>query len=214
MVVDIFIFAALEFIQGKLRKRPLVVKLKSATLTSIRGNYKIQRNLTSECCSSYCCSWQKSCSHPFPWLTSTRLELRHQSTPSTTKQALGFKETLSRVLAKFKHNTMSTKLSEVIFQKQSKYKRQNGWAKIDLMHDDVTRPEGSMGVAVTLKSKMAASSASSWGNGKIIVSFDLCESSNKPPEPPLDGPAKSEYLSALLPFKFAVSEKYDAILDS
>ena len=112
MVVDIFIFAALEFIQGKLRKRPLVVKLKSATLTSIRGNYKIQRNLTSECCSSYCCSWQKSCSHPFPWLTSTRLELRHQSTPSTTKQALGFKGTLSRVLAKFEHKTMSTKLSE------------------------------------------------------------------------------------------------------
>ena len=34
------------------------------------------------------------------------------------------------------------------------------------MHDDVTRPKGSMVVAVTLKSKMAASSASSEGNSK------------------------------------------------
>ena len=34
------------------------------------------------------------------------------------------------------------------------------------MHDDVTRPKGSMVVAVKLKSKMAASSASSAGNGK------------------------------------------------
>ena len=35
------------------------------------------------------------------------------------------------------------------------------------MHDDVTRHEGSMGVAVTLKSKMAASSASSEGNSRF-----------------------------------------------
>ena len=34
------------------------------------------------------------------------------------------------------------------------------------MHDDVTRPEDSVGVVVTLKSKMAASSASSGGNSK------------------------------------------------
>ena len=85
---------------------------------------------------------------------------------------------------------------------------------IDLMHDDVTRPEGSMGVVVTLKFKMAASSASSGGNSKIIVSFDLSESSNKSPEPLLDGPATSEHMSALLPFKFPVSGKNDAILDS
>ena len=48
-------------------------------------------------------------------------------------------------------------------------------------HDDVTRPEDSMGFAVTLKSKMAASSANSGGNSKIIVSFCLSESSNKSP---------------------------------
>ena len=59
---------------------------------------------------------------------------------------------------------------------------------IDLMYDDVTSPEGSMGVVVTLKSKMAVSSASNEGNSKIIVSFDLSESSNKSPEPLLDGP--------------------------
>ena len=50
---------------------------------------------------------------------------------------------------------------------------------IDLIHDDVTRPEGSMGDIVPLKSKMVASSASSGENSKIIVSFDLSESSNK-----------------------------------
>ena len=41
------------------------------------------------------------------------------------------------------------------------------------MHDDVTRPEGIMGVLGTLKSKMATSGASSWGNSKIIVSFGV-----------------------------------------
>ena len=40
----------------------------------------------------------------------------------------------------------------------------------DFMHDDVTRPEGSMEV-----------------EGKIIVSFGLSESSNKSLEPLLDG---------------------------
>ena len=49
----------------------------------------------------------------------------------------------------------------------------------DLMHYDVTRPEGRMGVVVTLKSKMAANSASSGGKSKLIVSFDLSESSKK-----------------------------------
>ena len=45
------------------------------------------------------------------------------------------------------------------------------------MHDDVTRPEGNLGVEVTLKSKMAAISASSGGNSKMIVLFDPSESS-------------------------------------
>ena len=36
----------------------------------------------------------------------------------------------------------------------------------DLMHDDVTCPTGSVVVVVTLKSKMTASSASSWANSK------------------------------------------------
>ena len=39
-----------------------------------------------------------------------------------------------------------------------------GW--IDLMHENVTRPKDSMEVAVTLKSKMAATNASSGGNSK------------------------------------------------
>ena len=74
---------------------------------------------------------------------------------------------------------------------------------IDLVHDDVTRLEGSVGVAVTLKSKRAASSAaSSVGISKIIVSFYLSESSNKSLKPLLDGPATSERIPALLPFKF------------
>ena len=37
------------------------------------------------------------------------------------------------------------------------------------MHDDVTRPEGSMGVAVTLKSRIKSRSASSGGNSKVVV---------------------------------------------
>ena len=82
------------------------------------------------------------------------------------------------------------------------------------MHYDVTRPKGSMGVVVTLKSKMAASSASSGGKGKIIVSFDLSESSNKLGKPLLNGPATWEHMSALLPFNFPTSGKYKGILDS
>ena len=39
-------------------------------------------------------------------------------------------------------------------------------SRIDLMHDDVTAPKCSMVVVVTLKSKMAASSAGSGGNSK------------------------------------------------
>ena len=52
------------------------------------------------------------------------------------------------------------------------------------MHDDVRRPEGSMGVVVTLKSKlkMAASSAISGGNSKITQwnpNISICQGSNK-----------------------------------
>ena len=47
-----------------------------------------------------------------------------------------------------------------------------------------------------------------------VRDLDLSESSNKPPEPLLDGPATSEHMSALLPFKFPASGKYEAILDS
>ena len=73
---------------------------------------------------------------------------------------------------------------------------------------------GSMGVVVVLKSKMAASSASSGRNSKMIVSFDLSESSNKSPELLLHDPATLEHMLALLPFKFPASGKYEAILDS
>ena len=57
-----------------------------------------------------------------------------------------------------------------------------------------------MGVVITLKSKMAASSVSSGGNDQILVLFDPSKSSNKSPEPLLDGPAISEHMSALPPF--------------
>ena len=73
---------------------------------------------------------------------------------------------------------------------------------------------GSMGVVVVLKSKMAASSASSGRNSKMIVSFDLSESSNKSPELLLHDPATLEHMLALLPFKFPASGKYETILDS
>ena len=41
--------------------------------------------------------------------------------------------------------------------------------------------------------------------------LDLSESSNKSPETLLDGLAQSEYMSALLPFKFPASGIYDVI---
>ena len=46
------------------------------------------------------------------------------------------------------------------------------------------------------------------------VLFDLSQNLKKSPEPLLDFRATSEHMSALLPFKFPVSRKYDAILDS
>ena len=64
------------------------------------------------------------------------------------------------------------------------------------MRDDLTCPEGSIGVVVTLKSKMA-NSASSGGNRKIVVPFDLSESSNKSPEPLLDEVATSENIHVI-----------------
>ena len=72
------------------------------------------------------------------------------------------------------------------------FNRPNAWRR--------KTPEGSMGVVVTLKSKMAASSASSGENGQILVLFDPSNSSNKSPEPLLDGPATSEHILALPPF--------------
>ena len=63
-----------------------------------------------------------------------------------------------------------------------------------------------------LKSKTAASSASSGGNSKIMGSRARSKV-NKSPEPLLDCPATSEDMSALLPFKFLALRKYDAILD-
>ena len=63
-------------------------------------------------------------------------------------------------------------------------------------------PKGRMGVVVTLKSKMAASSASSEKKVKI-GDLDLSESSNKSPKPLLEGPATSEHVSVLLPFKIS-----------
>ena len=63
-----------------------------------------------------------------------------------------------------------------------------------------------MGVLVTLKSKMAAGSASS---GEIVKVWDLelSESSNKSPESLLDDKATSALMSVLLPFKFPASGK-------
>ena len=47
-----------------------------------------------------------------------------------------------------------------------------------------------------------------------VRDLELDPKSNKSPEPLLDGPATSEHMSALLPFEFAASVKYNAILDS
>ena len=52
--------------------------------------------------------------------------------------------------------------------------------------------------------------------GDIVKVRDLKAQTNRPSycKSLLDGPATSEHMSALLPFKFPASEKYDAILDS
>ena len=49
------------------------------------------------------------------------------------------------------------------------------------MHDDVTLPKGSMVVVVTLKSKMAASSASSGGNSKSTQYLTYLKAQTNPP---------------------------------
>ena len=43
----------------------------------------------------------------------------------------------------------------------------------------------------------------------LIVSFALSQNSNKSPEPLIDGPAASDRMSALLPFKNPASGKYE-----
>ena len=54
-------------------------------------------------------------------------------------------------------------------------------SSIDLVHDDVTRPKGSMVVVVTLKSKMAAGSTSSEGNSTSTGSMiHLKAQTNRP----------------------------------
>ena len=50
------------------------------------------------------------------------------------------------------------------------------------------------------------------GTGSRVLCH-LSESSKKSPEPLLEGPAKSEHMLALLPFKFPASGKYNAIFD-
>ena len=82
------------------------------------------------------------------------------------------------------------------------------------MHDDVTRPKGSLVAAVTLKSKIAAGSVSSGGNSKSTGSMIYLKAQTKSLKPLLDGPAKSEHMSVLLPFKIPASGNYDAILNS
>ena len=62
-----------------------------------------------------------------------------------------------------------------------------------------------MVVVATLKYSMMAGSASSGGKYGI---YNPSESSNKLPEPLLDGPGASEHMSVLLPwFKFPASSK-------
>ena len=85
------------------------------------------------------------------------------------------------------------------------------------MYNGVTRPERLHGSCSNAQIQDGASSASSGGNTKSTgsrVLFYLSENSNKSPEPLLDGSATSEQMSALLPFKFPASGKYDVILDS
>ena len=72
--------------------------------------------------------------------------------------------------------------------------------------------KGSMGIVVTLKSKMVASSASCGGIVKV-QDLELDPKSNKLPKLLLDSPATSEHMSALPPFKFRASWKYNTIMD-
>ena len=81
------------------------------------------------------------------------------------------------------------------------------------MANDVTRSERQNGIVVTLKFRMEASSVSGWRTVKVR-DLEIDTKSNKSLESLLDGPAISEHMSALLPFKFPASWKYDTISDS
>ena len=74
--------------------------------------------------------------------------------------------------------------------------------------------KGSMGVACRAQIQDGGNQCVALFRDSGSVLFDLSESSNKSFEPQLDGPATSEHLSALLPYNFPASGKYDAILDS
>ena len=81
------------------------------------------------------------------------------------------------------------------------------------MHDDVTRPTGSMVVEVTLKSKMAAGCVRSEKHIKSTGSMIYLKAQiNRPRRYSTAQP--SEHMSALLPFKIPAPRKYDAILNS
>ena len=74
---------------------------------------------------------------------------------------------------------------------------------IDLMHDEIIRPERQYGSCSQVV-------------GEIVKVRDLEQDpkTNKSLEPLLDGPATSQHMSASLPLKLPDSGKCDAILDS
>ena len=89
---------------------------------------------------------------------------------------------------------------------------------IELLQNDLTHPKGSTGVVATLKSKMAAASVSSGTEhsvvGEIIEIRDLARARFKLNERYSTAqPRQNTCTSALLPFKFPASGKYDTILD-
>ena len=88
--------------------------------------------------------------------------------------------------------------------------------EINLLHNDVTCPKGSMGVVVLSSNPRWQPVVCNLFRDSASVLFELSESSNKSPKPLLNGPATSEHtcLLALLQFKFPTLGKYDAILDS
>ena len=82
------------------------------------------------------------------------------------------------------------------------------------MHDDVTRPKGSTVVVVTLKSKMAAGSASSGGNSKSAASVIYLKAQTNRPSRYSTAQPHTNTCQHYCHLNFPLRRKSDAILNS